>query len=419
MKSIRIKLTALLVLVMLVSSTVVIEAVEPMGLEELTKVFLEENFEIQKLGINERLLKLRYEETLEDYEDLQKSVENARKYKESMEQQRKDAREEYLEADSDSAEGRVAHGYLHSTLHMLEAAEESYKALVKQEANMMKSLELMVLEEKQATRKRQQETEKLKYQLSNNYYQLLMMKEQQKIIEGNIDLLDMQIRLEKTRKSLELTTDLAVNSLESQRSNLLISLEKLQNSMEMAKEALKTDLNMTPEEELNLTLELTEDANLKSYELSAILEGFMSNNLAIETSKTLTEVQQKIVEKLLIAYEETDTDYQIGLLELEEAQLNHLILERSYEHMVKQAFYNHRQVGRDLVSKIEGKLLADEKMKQVEAQYSSGLISSLQYNSQKQELVNVQFEYLRTAIDYIRVDYEIQLIQKGILTSSR
>jgi len=103
-------------------------------------------------------------------------------------------------------------------------------------------------------RKKEQEIEKYKYQLSNDYYQLLVLEEQRKLMEGNIDLLNIQISLEKTRKDLDLTTNLSISNLENQMNSLLIGLERLDNSIEQSMEVLKTDLNMGTEEELVLNL---------------------------------------------------------------------------------------------------------------------------------------------------------------------
>jgi len=81
-------------------------------------------------------------------------------------------------------------------------------------------------------------------------------------------------------------------------------------------------------------------------------------------------------------------------------------------------YYSHRQAGSDLVLQLENKLLLDEKMEQIEVEYSNGLISTIQYKMQKQEHSQGIMEYLRVSAEYIKLDYGIQLLQKGILPTS-
>ncbi|KAB3534725.1 TolC family protein [Alkaliphilus pronyensis] len=408
----------ILVALMLSSSALAVESKTPLGLEELTNRFLEENIEIKKLDLDNRLLKLRYEETLEDYEDLQKQVERAGKYTDSVVKQRKQARDEYYSASKGSNEEQAAFQYYHGMMHTVEAATDNYKALLKQEASMMKNLEMMVLEDQQADIKKQNDIELLKYQLQKDYYQLLILKEQRDLLEKSIANIDMQLNVEKTKKELDLTTELAVNNLETQKINLELSIEKLDNSIEQAIEKLKTDLNIEVSDNIDILFELPGAVSIKKYKLENVLKGFMEQSLDLKKVERLTEVNAEIVEKLQIAYEEDDTEYLISVYEADEAELNEKQTKRDFEHLVKSLYFRHNQLGSDLVQQLRNKLLADEKMLQLEVQYKTGVISKLQYNLQKQEIDQAIFDYKKAMIDYINTDTELQLAEKGNLATA-
>ena len=384
------------------------------NLELLTKRLIAESLEVEKIELRQERLLLSLEQTLEDYEDLQDDVENAKKLVEAREQQVEAAKNELSRSSTGTPERMQAEAVLRWNIELLDAAERSYEAMVKQEASMMESLELMKLQRDQSNRNKEQAIKDMESNLEKNYYQLLLLESQKELLEKQLENMDNNLESEKVKKDLELTTQMSIFELEKDRSSLFFNIRNVDNNIQQVREKIKTDINMGFDEELLITLEFEGNNAPRQFALSDVIKGFNKNNLSLETIRRTTEIKNKVYDKIKIAYDEEDNEYKIALIEIREAEINEKISVRNFEHLVKQAYFQHEQAKIELVLQLQEKILIEEKLKHTRVQYKLGLISELQYQASLFQLEQAEFNYISAKVNYINARITVDLLMKGI-----
>ncbi|MCD5410247.1 MAG: TolC family protein [Clostridiales bacterium] len=384
------------------------------SLETLTEILVAENLEIEKSKLNHEMLLLNLEQTLEDYEELQEDVENAKDLVEVREKQVEIVRDELSDLATDTLERSQALAQLNWNIQLLDAAERSYEAIIKQEARMMESLELMKLQRDQSSRKKKQEIEKIKANFKKNYFQLVLLENQKEVFQKQLENLDMLLETEKVKKNLELTTQMAIFELGKDRSKIFFNIRNLENNIEQIREKIKTDINVSVDEDLMIILTIKENITIRQFVLNDVIEDFMNNNLALETSLRVAEVKREVYEKIKEAYEEDDNEYKVAFLEIREAEINELRMRRDFEHLVKQAYFQHEQVRIDLLMQLQEKMLIEDKFEHTKMQYDLGLISELQYRASELQVKQANLNYVSAKVNYINAKINMELLVEGI-----
>ncbi|MBN4069730.1 MAG: hypothetical protein COA82_01660 [Alkaliphilus sp.] len=384
------------------------------SLETLTEILVAENLEIEKIKLNHEMLLLNLEQTLEDYEELQEDVENAKDLVEVREKQVDIIKDELSDIPVGAPERAQALAQLNWNVQLLDAAKRSYEGIIKQEANMMESLELMKLQRDQSSRNRKQEIEKIKANFEKNYFQLVLLENQKEVFKKQLENLDMLIESEKVKKNLDLTTQMAIFELEKDRSKMFFNIRNVENNTEQIREKIKTDINVSVDEELLIILTIEENITVRQFVLSDVIEKFMNNNLSLETSLRMTEVKREVHEKIKVAYEEDDNEYKVAYLEIRESEINELTSRRNFEHIVKQTYFQHEQVRIDLLMQLQEKILIEDKFEHTKMQYDLGLISELQYRASELQVEQANLNYVSAKVNYINARITMELLVKGI-----
>ncbi|MGV8145731.1 MAG: TolC family protein [Alkaliphilus sp.] len=384
------------------------------SLETLTERLINENLEIEKIELTHEMLLLNLEKALEDYEELQEDVENAKDLVEVREQQVEMVREELSGISTGTPERSQVVAQLRRNVELLDAAERSYEAMVKQEANMMESLELMKLQRDQSSKKRNQEIESIKGDLEKSYFQLVLLENQKEVLEKQLEHMDKNIASEEVKNDLGLTTQMAIFELQKDRSAMFFNIRNVENNIEKIRERIKTDINANIDEELLITLTIDGNINVRKFVLSDVIEKFMNNNLNLETTARMTELKSEVHEKIKIVYEEEDNEYRVAFLEIREAEINELTTRRSFEHLVKQAYFQHEKVKIDLLLQLQEKILIEEKFEHTKMQFELGLISELQYRASELQVEQTNLNYTSAKVNYINSEITMELLVKGI-----
>lgn len=388
-------------------------------LNDLIQTMLENNLSIKSLNNNAKITTIRIKTTEKDYEELNKSIKIMETNLLSTRNDRDQARDDYFGSPNGSIEERMAFQYYHATLHQYNALEEQYKGLIKQKTSMMKQLENMILSAKQAETKKDQEIEKLKLEMQKDYYNLVILDEQIKLMEGNLNNQKLQLSIEETKNRINMSTNLTVENIKSQIRSLELSIFEMKNNKEFAIESIKTKIGMGVEEELNILLQVpAEPYILVDINLVRLVNNFKDNNLDLETLRKNVEIQEQVIEDMKIAYKEDDDEYIMALLQLEQDKISLATTERSLEQYVKTVHFQYIKIREVISNQKENKLLAEEKFRQAGLQLKAGLISTQQYEMMQQEFNQSMFEYNKIFIDLANIRKEIELVQKGIMATA-
>jgi|GEM_PF-5148743 len=391
------------------------ETTRKLTLEDLAVRLLEDSPEIKQIEITARLNELQYKQSKKDYEELKDKVVKAR---ESWEASKK-ALELTAQAYSSSGtplDNPAYQGTMQQLAYSYTYAEAQYKALVKQEVALLKSMESLMQMGKQVDRRRDQEIEKQKYSLQKEYLNLVYLTQQRDLMNTRLKNLQKDIIIEKLRKDLNLTTQFYIENLESQVNTLAFNIKQMDINIESATEALKTKVGYSIEDEFNIELKILQLGNPRPpYALSRLASDFNRNNLDLELLKNNITSQKQVIERMKDVYEADDLEFEKAQLTYEEDILKLKKLERSYEAAVKNAYYGYLRATENHTLQLKNKELAEDRYRHAEAQFKAGLISQRQLENQRYDLDQFMLDFNKSLIDFYNIRTELDLIGRGIL----
>ncbi|MTI48900.1 MAG: hypothetical protein FH761_13730 [Firmicutes bacterium] len=409
-------LLALIVIIALVTSMSTYAEDENVvyDFEQLTNRLYAENLEILKMDNNIMIMNLSYDEALEDYDDLQDTVEKAKDNLDLQKKYKDQAEERYLEADK--SERKFTHDMLDIRNQAYEASLDAYKNIIKQEMSLISTMEQLKLQIEQGDR--QQEVLKLteENELKNSYYNLYILNREIELLKTDIENINKQKEIEKTRQELDMSTDEELQSIKDTINTMQLTLQQLENQKELAKESLKTKINMPVEEELNIEWEISDVDESVDYSLADLISDFKENSLELASLEKNIEIKDIILEKSHEAYDDVEgNEVNLALLELKNSELDKQINERDMELYVKQAYFDFKTKKLDLFVKKVSNQYYIEKEKNLEARYEQGSISELQYDMEMQQLKRDKFESDKAKINYLLAKSKLELISEGIM----
>ncbi|WP_202707553.1 TolC family protein [Sporosalibacterium faouarense] len=383
-------------------------------LKQLTDRLHEENLDILKMNNNTKVMKLKYDKSLDDYDDLEEAVEDVGDSLEIAKINKEQAREIYLKAKKSDRQFELAKLDMREQIY--ESTLDAYKDVVKQEMGVIGTMEQLKLQIEQGDR--QQEVLKLteENELKNSYYNLYILNREIELLKTDIENINKQKEIEKTRQELDMSTDEELQSIKDTINTMQLTLQQLENQKELAKESLKTKINMPVEEELNIEWEISDVDESVDYSLADLISEFKENSLELASLEKNIEIKDIILEKSHEAYDDVEgNEVNLALLELKNSELDKQINERDMELYVKQAYFDFKTKKLDLFVKKVSNQYYIEKEKNLEARYEQGSISELQYDMEMQQLKRDKFESDKAKINYLLAKSKLELISEGIM----
>lgn len=426
----------LLVIVLLLLHTLSYanDEVNNYNLDTLTDRLLNKSVEIKKIELEKKLLELRLENTLEPYEDLIEEIEKLEQKLNNAKRNRDEALKALVNA-GDEITKQTAASIFSMSVQFYDSVKKSYDNLIDQKISMMKSFENMKYEKSQLDKKKKNKIEVLKYNLQKDYYNILIMKKELELLEGDIKNLNKQLDIEKLKAQLDSTTVVNYLSLQKQLEKLQLQKQKLENSLMLATDSLRTKLYFEPEDVVNINYELPKIPRGTDYDLENIITKFKTQNMSLNAAEFNKKVLEEVYKEIKRIYEdpekidedenfvrvevkddEEDNSNKVELakLELTEAELDYKMLEQNLELYVKQVYYNYKEALINLEDKLDSKNIIRLKGKEIESRYKTGMISELEYQIQKQELKRELFEIDKAIIQFVNAKSLIDLACKGI-----
>lgn len=394
------------------------ETVKTYNLADLTKEMLTDNAEINAIDAEAKEAKIQYDVIEEDYDELKENIEKVKKSLDTYRKVTARNKEEYKMAGGSFLERDKTYEIYKTSVQILDNVENQYKSMIKRQAETMKQMESMVFMGKSAEIRKAQEIEKLKLQIQKDYYDLVLLDGQIKLMEEKLDILNTNINIEETKKKLDLATEHSVENLKSQKRALEISIDEMKSNREIMVDSIKTSVGIEKEDEIEILLEVPVLLNLQKFELDPLMKSFKENNFDLVTLKTNVEIQQEVIANMEIAFEEDDNDYKLALLQLETDLLNLTKSEQSMEQYVKSLYFQYEKQKEDVYQQLENKRLAEEKLRQAKVQFEIGLISKLQLETQQQEFSQSMFDFNKSFIDLSNTRKEIDVVLKGAMVTA-
>lgn len=407
----------LVVIIIALTATMITYAEEDnkaFSLESMTQRLISENLTILKMDNNIKLMELRYEKTLEDYEDLQSTIKELKGSLEAETIYKEQALESYRDASDLERPLKKANYEMRNQIY--EAKLDAYTNIVKQELSMIKSMEQLKLQIEQGDRQHKAIRLKESYNLQSSYYSLYTIGQEIELLENDIQNLKKHQEIENTKMDLDMSTTENIQSISESVIEMELMLNMLKNQKELVVESIKTKINMPIEEELIIEYEISRSAGGINYSLIQLLNSFKENSLDIEAIEKNVEIQQTILDKSVEAYEDVEgNEIEIATIELANADLDNRITQRDMEMFVKQAYYDFKAKDLDLAVKKITQDVYTDKEKNLHARYAEGVISKIQYDMELQQIERNKLEYDKATIAYLNAKGKLDLIKQGIM----
>lgn len=421
---------SLLVIALLITgicgNTLSAENPTQLSLNDMLEKLVNESTEIKNIGINEAILNVKHEKTIKDYEEFKertiKEAENTILLTKST-------------LDKTMSElgknGGAAGGIIDAQLAAYRHARVTMKNNVLDYINRLKSVEPLILQKKQSERQKLAETEKLKYNFRKDYYDLYSTIKQLDNLKTDLDLLNKQIDVEKIKKENGMSTDINIEDLEKQKRDLEVNVQEVENNVEMLKQTIKTKLNIDVESEISIAFVLPDYINKTEaeFKLKDALNKFTELNLEYELQKNNENVSSEVFKAYDLAYsynpdievwgpilkEDEQNNLKTAELEYEKAKNETISTKKNMDLYVNRTYFNYKKALLNLNYNLETKKLLKQKGEIIEANYSQGLISKLQYDTQKHDLRKKEFEVEKAIIAFDQAWGQMDLVMKGIM----
>jgi outer membrane protein TolC len=290
--------------------------------------------------------------------------------------------------------------------------------------------------------------------VSKAYYQYIVAKESEKILENNIRSLDSSLNQLKVQQKIGFVDKIDVDRLQVSLNNLNLEKEKFQETEMLMKLLLKLQMNMPQDEDFEIEYELhsldekidlpqvSVDYNLRP-EYSLLLTQKMLNKIDTKNNKlsflpTISlfsvwgyNTAHKSMEKLIPAtnlwYNYFLYGLQINLpifdgftkyYKVQQAKLNEqktdyniTLIKRNIDFQIKQAEIKLLQERKNIISQKHNLELAQQVANVTKIKYEKGMASGLEYFVSETELRTAQINYYTTLANYYiaKVDYEYAL----------
>lgn len=385
-------------------------------LEDLTRIVLEDNAEINAIDANAKQAKIQYEVIEKDYKELLENIEKVKKNLDTRRKLTEQAKEEHRFAGGFQEQERTYIDYK-TNREIEKNVEEQFKRMVKEQAQTMKQMENLKFTGKNANMIKEQEEEKLKFQVQKDYYNLVILDEQIKLTEGKLESLEVNIKVEEAKARLNMATSVSVESLKSQKRALELSLSEMESNRKTLVDSLFNTVGLDPKGDFDILLEVPTTLNLQKFELQTLLDSFKEKNSEMVTLKKNVLIQQEVIANMELGFKADDNDYKLALLQLETDLLNLNKYEQTVDQYIKNLYYQYEGAKETLYQQIENKKVLDEQLRQMEVQHELGLISDLQLNAHRQEYNQSMFEYKKAFIDLANIRKEVDLVLKGAMVA--
>ena len=427
---IRIKPVCLIVICFIVmfalQSSAIITEEQKYNLDELLNKNIEGD-SIKLLELENKLSKVQYETNIKDYEDFKRSIGEYEQRIVDINNSMKVAKHQYNMSTGESSKSMWSAAMV-SIYNNFSAARTSYRLRVKQYINTIKNLEPAIFAKENADKQKEEDIKKAQFSLKNDYYNHYILTKEIEMMKKDIENLYKQIEIEKVKESLGMTTDLTLYEVEIQKFEYDNMLYEMENKLMLATEKIKTDLGIESSEEFEIIHELPEKDTFVEYDVNDLIDAFKENNLQIAFSKNNIKVKELVLEKLDIAYrtkyEYADTDevlteeqqamLKTAELEVEKAKLEHEILEKSMDLLVKQIYYQYIKTHRELTAESLNTRRYDAKLEIEREKLSQGTISKVAFDTQKAAIDRKLFDIERDKINYELACDKIEMIKEGI-----
>ena len=391
------------------------ESVLTLTEEQMMKRYLEQSPDMAKIHIQEQLLKKQHKETLDAYQKAKDQARSAKARLRSAEDSRNYYEKEYLNTSTGSQAEEVAFQEFHWSLHTYDGTKKAYQQALKQEGNLLKASEQLVLQVEQAEHKRKQDLAQLKSNFQKDCWDLLLLEKQKELLEKNKQLLQQRLQVEKVKKDLNLTTERAIEQLENQLQEVNVQLKTMDMQIHMAYDNLKRKLDIPLEQEVTFVLSLPQTYGARVKGVSDLVKKFKENSLQFKMIQRNQEIQEEYEKKIQEAYKEEDSEYQVATLETEQINLETKDQAYQMEQGVRQLYDQYKKALESLYHSIEAYELAEKQWREMTLRYEWGQISQLQYEQQAYALKQAQYQKMQQTIGYMKLKEAVELAAQGIL----
>ncbi len=406
-----------------------VKAEEPAqyNLKSLQERLINESPDVKVIDINTKLLDVKYAQSIKDYNDLKDTADRQEDTLRSKESYLSTAKEQYRAARN-VGEAAAASSSAEHYLGAYNQEQQRLRNIVKSLANSEKTLEPVMLQQKQAQQLKANQIGNAKYAIQTDYYNLYVMNKQLELAKGDYENTLKLLDTEKLKANYGMTTRINIEDLESKKRTLESSINDLNNNIELATENMKTKLNIQVENNLDIKYLLPDIEDTKSYNLVVLLSNFRANNTDLQSQQLNTRIYKDISEKISIAY---SVDYDLFLtpkplndedralvtssnLDYQKAQIDEQTVNRNMESNVKKVYFQYKKAVLDLNSAKENKKLLEQKKIVAEANYNQGQISKLQYDLQIQDLNRSLLDVDKAVIAFENAKVLIDMVNQGI-----
>lgn len=251
------------------------------------------------------------------------------------------------------------------------------------------------------TKQKEQKKENLKYDLEKLFYDIKATKDKADYIKESIKRMERQIAIEELKISLNMSTQLVLDSVKLQKDALVNQLSNLEYALAGYYNALKMKLDIDPLTEVEITPASMTYAEYTPKDVEEAYKSALENNISILAAKQkveLLELDFKILKTYYTAgfkqYTDTESD-------LKKARDDYDVLQNATREQLKLLSDDIGIKKSEYLNKKEALAKAEFNYKIAQLKFLLGLISRISLMDEQLSLMNSRIEEETALQNYI------------------
>lgn len=294
--------------------------------------------------------------------------------------------------------------------------ENEWKESLKQAALLNHKIERLNFTKSQFAKKKANQLAVQKYALQLDYYNICLFIKQLELLQSQLAVVHLQIKVEETKLKNGLSTQLNVDELNNQKQGIQSRVEQTNSSIAMNKSNLKAKLNeaTTTAFDPSFTIpSLLTDTT--SFSLQSLKDNLSGNILELTEIKANISAQTNLISKLRTILHENDSYLLSAKSDLNKLQVGESLLKQKINLYIEQKYNSYSDATSSYITLVATKTIAAQKLVVLATKHQTGAISDLEYEIGKYENTKQQVDVYKAIVTQLNAKSVVDLANQGVL----
>jgi hypothetical protein len=271
----------------------------------------------------------------------------------------------------------------------------------------------------QYSQKQSQQKLTQEYQFQVNYYNVCLSMQQLQLNQSQLNLVNEQIIVEEEKLKQGTSTQLNVDQLSLNKQKILDQISTLNNTISLDQDVLKTELNQPLNIQFSPSFIIPDTVdNSNTYTLLTLTQACENDNLNLLEDNAFIGFYGTLATSLSACVDQSDPSYCNAVAEKSNTQIQADILRQQIDISAEQQYDEFSECLAAYNTSNQEKNVLNEKKLVLNAQYTSGSISELDYLTDNFSILQQLNAELSDTVNLINARTCIVLVQNGILPQS-